>query len=320
VGIDACSPGEVRHALDHGWSADEISFTGTNVSERDLDTLLEHRVHLNVDLLSQIDRVGRRDPGRTIGIRVNPRAGATWTGGVESPYAGAKATKFGILDEQLDDAFELAAKHDLSIDTIHFHVGDGFLTEALPAFREAADRVAVMARRVTQAGHRIEEVNAGGGIGVPQRPEDEPLDVDAYARTLVEAFGELGSTLACEPGDFLCKEMGVLLAEVVTVDGRDGITFVGLDAGYTVAPEHFIYDALVPIVVCSAADAEPTRAVTVSGNVNEGDDLWGTEVPLPDIAEGDVLALLGVGTYNQSMSLEHCLRPPAGVVAFDVRV
>jgi diaminopimelate decarboxylase len=320
VGIDACSPGEVAHALRHGWSADEISYTGTNVSERDLDALLEHRVHLNVDLLSQIDRVGRRDPGRTIGIRVNPRAGATWSGEGESLYAGATPTKFGILEEQLDDALELAAKHDLTIDTIHLHVGDGFLTGGLAAFRGAAERVAAMARRVMQRGHRIEEVNVGGGLGVPQRPEDEPLDVDAYARTLDGVFGDLGAVLACEPGDFLCKEMGVLLAEVVTVDERDGTKFVGLDAGFNVAPERFIYDAIVPIVHCGAADAEPTRAVTVAGNINEGDDVWGTDVPLPDVTEGDVVALLGVGTYNQAMHMDHCLRPPAGVVAFGDRI
>ena len=40
VGIDACSPGEVLRALDCGWQAKEISYTGTNVSERDLDVLL----------------------------------------------------------------------------------------------------------------------------------------------------------------------------------------------------------------------------------------------------------------------------------------
>ena len=320
VGIDACSPGEVAHAMRRGWAPEEISYTGTNVSGRDLDALLEHPIHLNVDLLSQIERVGRRAPGRAIGLRVNPRAGATWEGAGESLYAGAKATKFGILDEQLDDALELAATHDLGIDTIHFHVGDGFLTDGLPAFGDAAERVSAMARRVMQAGHRIEEVNAGGGIGVPQRSEDRPLDVDAYARTLADAFGDLGVTLACEPGDFLCKEMGVLLAEVVTVDERDGTRFVGLDAGYTVAPERFIYGALVPIVACSAADAAPGPTATVTGNINEGDDVWGTDVPLPDVAEGDVLALLGVGTYNQSMYLEHCLRPPAGVVAFRDRV
>src|SRR6185436_10496064 len=35
VGIDACSPGEVRYALDHGFGPEDISYTGTNVSERD---------------------------------------------------------------------------------------------------------------------------------------------------------------------------------------------------------------------------------------------------------------------------------------------
>jgi diaminopimelate decarboxylase len=73
-------------------------------------------------------------------------------------------------------------------------------------------------------------------------------------------------------------------------------------------------------VHCGAADAEPTRAVTVTGNINEGDDVWGTDVPLPDVTEGDVLALLAVGTYNQAMHMDHCLRPPAGVVAFGDRI
>src|ERR687897_236303 len=41
VGIDACSPGEVRHALEHGWSVGEISFTGTNLSATDVDALVE---------------------------------------------------------------------------------------------------------------------------------------------------------------------------------------------------------------------------------------------------------------------------------------
>ena len=56
VGIDACSPGEVRHALANNWQPDEISFTGTNVSDRDLDVLLGRGVHVNVDLLAQLER------------------------------------------------------------------------------------------------------------------------------------------------------------------------------------------------------------------------------------------------------------------------
>ena len=40
--------------------AGDISYTGTNVSERDLDVLLAHPIHLNLDAVSQIERVGRR--------------------------------------------------------------------------------------------------------------------------------------------------------------------------------------------------------------------------------------------------------------------
>lgn len=322
VGVDACSPGEVRHAREHGWTPEEISFTGTNLSERDLDVLLETGVHVNLDLLSQLDRWGRRAPGTTVGIRVNPRAGASWSGlpaeTGESLYAGAKATKFGILEEQLDDALRVASEHRLAIDTIHFHVGDGFLTDGLPRLEVAVERVAAMTRRVLEAGHTITEVNAGGGLGVPQRPEDEPLDVDAYADLLAKHLGPIEVAIGCEPGDFLCKESSVLLAEVVSLDERDGITFTGLDAGFNVAPERFIYDALVPIVLTRGG--EPSRRYTIAGNINEGDDLWGEDVPLPELHEGDVLALLLVGTYDAAMHMDHCLRPPAPTVAFADRV
>ena len=79
AGIDASSPGEVESGDARGLPADRISFTGTNVSERDLDVLLATGVHLNLDLLSQLRRYGRRAPGTAVGIRVNPRAGAAHT-------------------------------------------------------------------------------------------------------------------------------------------------------------------------------------------------------------------------------------------------
>ena len=171
VGIDACSPGEVRHALANGWSVDEISFTGTNLSASDVDALVESGVHVNLDLRSQLERWGRRAPGTTVGIRVNPRAGASWSGLAaaegESLYAKATATKFGILPEQLDDALALAAEHRLAIDTVHAHVGDGFLTDGLPRFEVAIERVAEMTRRVLDAGH---EVRGGQHRRRPRRP------------------------------------------------------------------------------------------------------------------------------------------------------
>ncbi|MGQ0668977.1 MAG: diaminopimelate decarboxylase family protein, partial [Actinomycetota bacterium] len=172
VGIDASSPGEVLHALDHGWLPEEISFTGTNVSERDLDVLLAHPIHINVDLISQLDRLGRRAPGRTVGIRVNPRAGAAWGGGGESLYSGERPNKFGIYEERLDEAMTIARRHELTIDAVHFHVGDGFLDDGLPHFERAVENASKMARHLIDTGCPIAEVNAGGGLGVPQRQGD----------------------------------------------------------------------------------------------------------------------------------------------------
>ncbi len=321
VGIDVCSPGELLHALRYGWRQDEISYTGTNLSERDLDVILAHPdVHLNVDLITQIERVGRRAPGRTIGLRVNPRAGAGFEGGDRTLYSGPRPTKFGIFPERLEDALRVARGHDLTIDTVHFHVGDGYLNDGLPVFEEVVTRVAVMVRSLLDEGCPIAEVNTGGGLGVPQRTGDAPLDLTRWASILAEHLGPLGVAVGTEPGDFLVKECAVNLAEVVTVEDRDGVRFVGLDVGWNVLGERFIYRSLMEVVLCRAADAPPGSPVTISGHINEGNDIFAEDMPFPDVAEGDIVATINVGSYNASMTSEHCLRPPAAAVFFPERL
>ena len=188
VGIDACSPGEVRHALDHGFTAAEISFTGTNVSERDLDVIAPAGVHVNLDLLSQIERYGRRCPGRTIGLRVNPRGGVM-RGHAESLYSGARPTKFGIYEEDLGAALEAARRHGLIVDTLHVHLANGMLDDELPAFDAALEPVTRMAETLLDAGCPLQEVNVGGGLGTPLHAGERPLDLDAYAGILARRFG-----------------------------------------------------------------------------------------------------------------------------------
>lgn len=321
VGMDVCSPREVEWALEHGWREGEISYTGTNLSERDLDVILAHPdVHVNVDLLTQIDRVGRRSRGRTIGIRVNPRGGAGFDGGGGTLYSGPRPTKFGIFPEQLGEALAVAHRHELTIDTVHFHVGDGYLNDGLAGFEDAVLRVAEMVGMLRAQGCPIVEVNTGGGLGVPQRAEDRPLDLDRWASILAKHLGPFGVAVGTEPGDFLVKECAINLSEVVTVEERDGLVFVGLDVGWNAMGERFIYDALLDVVLCRAADAPPVREVTIGGHINEGDDLFAEDLPFPAVVEGDIIATINVGSYNASMTSEHCLRPAARSVFFTDRV
>ena len=315
VGIDACSPGEVERALECGWRPEEISFTGTNVSDRDLDVLLAHQVHVNLDGISQIERYGRRAPGSRIGIRIDPGTGAGYNEHLE--YAGDRPTKFGIGLDRLADAITAADRLDLTIDTVHFHAGSGWLADGLPAF-EAALLVAVEAvEQLRVAGAPIAEVNVGGGLGMPARDDERAVDLEAYASVLARHLGPLGVVVTCEPGDHLAKDAAILLGEVVTVERRRGVTFVGLDIGWNVNCSHFIYRFAQEVVVCQAADAPRTETVTVTGHINEAGDVFAEDYPMPPVQEGDMVALLNAGGYLQAMSTTHCLRPTGSAVFLD---
>jgi diaminopimelate decarboxylase len=110
VGLDVCSPGEVAHGLAHGFLPSELSYTGTNVSERDFDVILRHGVRVNLDLISQVHRYGRRAPWTTIGLRVNPRVSAVDPANATHACSGERPTKFGIYPERLEEAVAVARR------------------------------------------------------------------------------------------------------------------------------------------------------------------------------------------------------------------
>ena len=307
VGIDACSPGEVLRALECGWQADEISYTGTNVSDRDLDVLLAHRIHLNLDAISQIERYGRRARGSRIGIRIDPGSGAGYNTHLE--YSGDRPTKFGIGLERFDEALAAAARHDLAVDTIHFHAGSGWLADGLAGFERALPAAVEAVERARAAGHEILEVNVGGGLGRPARSDEVAVDASEYAAVIARHLGGLGVTVSSEPGDALSKDAGILLGEVVTVEARRGVTFVGLDIGWNVNCAYFIYGFAQELVPCRDPAAERTTRVTIAGHINEASDVFAEDYPMAPVSEGDVVALLNAGGYDQAMSSTHCLRP-----------
>jgi diaminopimelate decarboxylase len=320
IGIDVCSPGELAWAIDNGWLPSEISYTGTNLSDRDIDRILPSGVHVNVDLVTQMERVGRREPGRTIGLRVDPGIGASHEGGEQTLYAGERPSKFGIPAEHLEEALSVASRHGLTIDTVHLHVGDGYLSDSLPVFEETIRRAAEMTVFLRAEGCPIVEVNTGGGLGVLQRTGDEPLDLVSWAEILARHLGSLDVTVATEPGDFLVKECAIHLAEVVTVERRHGVLFVGLDTGWNVMCERFIYGSILDLVLCRSVGGAPSEPVTLAGNINEGDDVFAQDLPLPEVVEGDIVAAINVGSYNGSMWSQHCLREPAATVFFTDRI
>jgi diaminopimelate decarboxylase len=313
VGVDVCSPNEVSLALEAGWKPAEMSYTGTNLSDRDLDLILAQPLVLNLDSLSAVRRVGRRVPGRRIGLRVNPEVGTGYS--AQLTYSGEKPTKFGIYADQFAEALEEARRHRLEVRGLHFHIGSGWLRAGLETFLEALRRAAELARLVPG----IEYVNVGGGLGIPLQTSDQAVDLEAYARGLARHLAPLGVTVFLEPGDFLVKDAALLLVEVVAVEDKRGVRFVGVDCGFNAYGLPALYHYHQEVVLCRAADHPPAMTCTVAGHINEAGDLFAEGCRLPEVHEGDILAFLNAGGYAASMASYHCARPAAAELVLEPR-
>jgi diaminopimelate decarboxylase len=190
----------------------------------------------------------------------------------------------------------------------------------LPQLDHALAVVAAMVERLQAAGCPIEEINTGGGLGEPMMEGETDLDLDAWAAVLARRLGPLGATIATEPGEFFFAASGVLLAEVATVEDRLGTTFVGLNAGWNTAALRFVWGEWVDVVSAVDPLAPRPRRVTIAGHINEAPDLFAEDYAFPAVSEGDIVALLNVGSYCQAAGGTHCLRPVAPAVYFEERL
>lgn len=303
-GIDACSPEEVMHAMACGIPENQISYTATAVSNTDLDTLIRFdQLHINCDAVSTIRRLGKRAPGRTIGLRINPAMGVGYGDNALLHYSGESTTKFGIYHEQMGEALDAATEYGLTITTLHLHTGCGYLTHQLPAWEAILNEVKTVAETLPG----IRRINLGGGLGVPHTKDDTPLDLKAWAAVINRVFKGSGLTIEVEPGDYIAKDAGLLLLGVNTVETRQTTRYIGVDGGFNIAMEPAFYTLPFEPVVTHLREGGPTP-VTVVGNINEALDIFAEQISLAPIHEEDTLALINAGAYASSMSSNHCMR------------
>ncbi|OJA40010.1 diaminopimelate decarboxylase [Burkholderia ubonensis] len=303
-GIDVCSPEELREALACGFAPARISYTahGMMPDEAELLAALPD-VHVNCDTLSAIALLGSHSPGREIGIRVNPGVGIGYGDSERLSYAGETVTKFGIYAEQFGAALELAARHGLTVTWLHCHAGCGYLDPQLASFERVLDALDAFVARVPG----LRGINLGGGLGLPHRATDRPLDLERWRAAVHARFGARPLALAIEPGDFIAKDGGMLVLRVAYVELKRDRRFVGLNGGFNLAIEPAFYDLPCEPVPCVRRPGA-AQSVCLAGNINEALDLWSNDVSLPPVEPGDFVALLNAGGYASSMSSNHCLR------------
>ena len=99
----------------------------------------------------------------------------------------------------------------LKVRGVSVHIGSQ-ITDVAP-FGEAMARVADLVRDLGTDGHRIEYIDAGGGLGIAYE-KPNPIEfaayAAAYARALATPLRGLGVRLLLEPGRSIIGPAGVL--------------------------------------------------------------------------------------------------------------
>jgi diaminopimelate decarboxylase len=143
--LDVVSPGEVFLALTSGFPTDRILFTGTSVRTDELKYLVDSNITINVDSLSQLDRLLRMSVPKILSVRVNPEVGA----GLHSHVITAgKQSKFGLWEADALKAYETAKKAGVEQFGIQMHVGSGVLNPE--PFVQALEKLLNIAKKFTR--------------------------------------------------------------------------------------------------------------------------------------------------------------------------
>ena len=274
-----------------------------------------------------IDRIARDKGVRApIALRVNPDVDASTHRYIST---GRSENKFGIALDRVADVYEKAAHlPNIRIRGIQMHIGSQ-ITAAKP-FAEAITKVVPLVRELKQK-YGLEFFSIGGGMGIIYKRalesgsgkwwhdhggEESAFSVADYAAAIVPPLRELDLRVLLEPGRFLVGNAGVLLTRVRYLKKTENKKFVIVDAGMNdlIRPALYqSYHEIVPVKERKSERESKISKIDIVGPVCESGDFFALDREMPELREGELLAIMSAGAYGFVMASNYNSRPPPGI-------
>ncbi len=336
AGFDIVSGGELFRVLAAGGDPAKCTFAGVGKSADEIEYALERGVHsFNVESETELEAIARIASARKmrapIALRINPDVDPHTHQYIST---GSHENKFGIPLNEASALYERAATmHNIEIVGVQMHIGSQ-ITEAKP-FASAIQKVTPLVREL-KSKYDIKFFSIGGGMGIIYRRALESgsgkwwrdhgpasagsaFSVRDYAEAIVPPLRDLGIRILVEPGRFLTGNAGVLLTRVRYIKQTSSKKFAIVDAGMNdlIRPALYqSYHQIVPCRVSAAADADPSTSTSKSlekidivGPVCESGDFFALDRDMPEVREGDLLAIMSAGAYGFVMASNYNSRP-----------
>ena len=327
AGFDIVSSGELYRVLAAGGDPAKCTFAGVGKSREEIEYALEQRVYsFNVESeaeLEHIDRIaGAKETRAPIALRMNPDVDPHTH---EYISTGSHENKFGIALDRITAVYERATRmRNVEIVGVQMHIGSQ-ITEGTP-FASAIKKVTGIVREL-KSKYGIKFFSIGGGMGIVYRRalesgsgkwwhdqggESFAFSVRDYAEAIVPPLRELDIRVLVEPGRFLVGNAGVLLTRVRYIKKSGLKKFAIMDAGMNDLIRPSLYHSYHEIVTVE----EPTRSksnnaekIDIVGPVCESGDFFALDREMPELHEGDLLAVMSAGAYGFVMASNYNSRP-----------
>lgn len=316
AGADIVSGGELELALQAGVPADKIVFSGVGKTRAELTAAIMAGIkQINAESESEIRLINEIAIGlnktAAVGIRVNPDVDARTH---EKITTGKKENKFGIDWNDARRLFLSAEQFKgISLHGIEVHVGSQILE--LSPFREAFVKTKKMLNDLKEHGVSIQTVDVGGGLGVAYKTDESAPSPADYIAVLQDVLGDFDGEFVFEPGRCISGDAGVLVASVVRVKQTGDKRFAVLDAGMSDLVRPAMYDAYHNIEAVKGGEA--SERYDVVGPICESADIFGKDRMLPELNEGDLIAIETAGAYGAAMASNYNGRPLIAEVLTD---
>ena len=322
-GLDVSSGGELALALERGWPAERVRFTGPTKRTEDLALAVDQGVGAvvleSLEEARELSELARtRGRVQSVLVRIDP-AHAPRGFGVQ---LGGKPSRFGIDEDELEEALdEIRRLEGVRTSGLHVFVGTQCLNED-----SLVQHLEDCAARFLRFGERLEAPETfvfGAGFGIPYADKDEPLDLRRLAKRAQPALHALKARFpqarqVLEMGRFLVGEAGLYLTRVQRVKASRGSELALIDGGmhHHAAACGLLGGVLhrnYPMFVVGREDASPEehRRYDLVGPLCTAIDTLARRAALPPLAAGDVVAVRSSGAYGPSASPGRFLGHPA---------
>ncbi|HXD11578.1 MAG TPA: diaminopimelate decarboxylase [Anaerolineales bacterium] len=311
--VDCTGEGEIGIAVAGGVPRENILVHGVNKSLADLKSALQHAGTIVVDNLTELktldsdsllSNLRKRASALQIWLRLLP--GVAVSTHHAHTQTGQHDSKFGMTREEIIEAAKFCKEQDLPLNGIHFHQGSNFRDPEplIPAIDMALD----IAKEIGFSGEW--HFCPGGGWGVAYHEDELPNpSIESYVRGIAEAVIEGCQSrgldlphLHLEPGRSLVARAGVAIYRVGAIKKRGDKIWILTDGGMADNPRFALYRAKYSCVTVTGVGREPSAKVSIAGPYCESGDVVIEDLPMPNIEEGELIAIPVAGAYHLSMS------------------